>query len=153
MGKIKDVCAICGVEVTEGYTTIDYDTNDEDWGCVCEDCFRKLRYKSKITDMYDKLVNREQGYGFISKNGIPYSVLEGMTVGAEKTYTSDILFIMCESAIQRFEDLFVGCFMGAYMLRDGSKHYLKEVEETVREYVDEYESKILKDDSDIQKGD
>lgn len=146
MKKIKNVCAICGVEVVKGYTTIDYDASDEDWGCICESCYKSLRYKNKISDMYDKLVNRKQGYGYVSKNGIPYSILEGVTIAAEEPYTSDIVFIMCDSTVQGFDDLFVGCFYGVYMLHDGSERYLKEVEETVREYVDKYESKNLKND-------
>ena len=37
---------------------------------------------------------KEDGYVYVSDRGIEYELLEGMSIGAERKYTSDIIFIM-----------------------------------------------------------
>ena len=85
-----------------------------------------------------KLTN--EGYVFVSKKGIMYDLLEGMSIGAEKQYTSDIIFIFLYDADYNVKDNFVGYLFGAGTMQNDIKGY----EETIGKIVDEYEEKNFK---------
>ena len=80
-----------------------------------------------------KLTN--DGYKFISKNGIEYDILEGMSIGVNPRKTSDIIFILLNNADYNVEDHLVGYLFGACLLPEREYKY----EESIAELVDKYE--------------
>ena len=81
---------------------------------------------------------KNDGYVFISKNGIEYDLLEGVTIGATKQYTSDIIFVMLSNGLRYdINDCYVGHIYGA-------KFFPKELEEYdlyFTSMVEEFEKK------------
>lgn len=77
----------------------------------------------------------DNGYVFISKNGIKYNVLEGMTIGVKPRKTSDMIFILLNNADYNVEEHLVGYLFGACLLPDREYEY----EEAIAELVNEYE--------------
>ena len=88
-----------------------------------------------------KLLWNDEGYTLQTKKAT-YHLYEGMTIGGDKTYTSDILFIMDAEDLDRPARM-VGFLYGASEL-DGTvftKNFVKDIAETVKRY-EERESKI-----------
>lgn len=79
----------------------------------------------------------EDGYQFISKNGIEYDILEGMTIGIEPQKTSDMIFIVLNNADYNVEDHIVGYLFGACLLPDREYEYDKAITELVDKYEKE----------------
>ena len=79
----------------------------------------------------------EDGYVFISKNGIQYDLLEGLTFGQKQRYTSDIIFVLLGSPDYNAEDNFVGYLYGAMFFEND----LEEYEKSIGRMVDEFEEK------------
>lgn len=77
----------------------------------------------------------DNGYTFISKNGIEYDILEGMTIGIEPRKTSDMIFIVLNNADYNVEDHIVGYLFGAVLLPEREYEY----DEAISELVDKYE--------------
>lgn len=77
----------------------------------------------------------EDGYSFISKNGIEYDILEGVSIGIKPRMTSDIIFILLNDSDYNVEEHFVGYLFGAYLL----PHKEKEYEASIGKLVDKYE--------------
>lgn len=75
----------------------------------------------------------KEGYKYISENGIIYNLLEGLTFGNEKRFTSDIVFI----TVGCTENPIVGYFYGAKDFNAKKK----EANEYIKKRVDEYEKK------------
>lgn len=80
---------------------------------------------------------KEDGYVFISDIGIEYELLEGVSIGAEKRYTSDIIFIMLIDANYNVDTNCVGYLFGATII-DG---YIDTYQESIKELVSEYEKR------------
>ena len=59
---------------------------------------------------------KEDGYVYVSDRGIEYELLEGMSIGANKRYTSDIIFIILNDAEYNVEEHIVGYLFGASVL-------------------------------------
>lgn len=74
------------------------------------------------------------GYIFISKNGIEYDILEGVTIGTEPRKTSDMIFILLNNADYNVEDHMVGYLFGAVLLPERKYEYEKSIAELVNEY-------------------
>lgn len=77
----------------------------------------------------------DNGYTFVSKNGIEYDILEGMTIGVEPRKTSDMIFIVLNNADYNVEEHLVGYLFGACLIPDREYEY----EESIAEIVNEYE--------------
>lgn len=77
----------------------------------------------------------DDGYTFISKNGIEYDILEGVTIGIEPRKTSDMIFIVLNNADYNVEDHIVGYLFGACLLSEREYEY----DEVITELVDKYE--------------
>ena len=84
-----------------------------------------------------KMIKLEQdGYCFISTSGITYDLLEGVTMGANQTYTSDIIFIMLQKPfLYKVDSPFVDFFYGAFFINES----LEECNAIISEMVLEYE--------------
>ena len=79
------------------------------------------------------LVMKEDGYAYVSDSGHNYALLEGMSIGGDRCYTSDICFVMDDdSEYYRF----VGFFCGATFLTE------KENIAYIKRMVDEYEANL-----------
>lgn len=79
----------------------------------------------------------DDGYKYVSKNGITYDIFEGMSVGIYPKKTSDILFIMLHNADYNVDNHVVGYLFGAMLIPEREKEY----EESIRQLVDEYEER------------
>ena len=77
----------------------------------------------------------EDGYKFISENGIEYDILEGVTIGVSPRKTSDMIFILLNNADYNVENHFVGYLFGACLFSERETEY----EESIAELVDKYE--------------
>lgn len=80
---------------------------------------------------------KEDGYVYVSDRGIEYELLEGMSIGAERKYTSDIIFIVLNNAEYNVEDHIVGYLFGAGVL----EKQLMDYDESIKAIVDDYEKK------------
>jgi hypothetical protein len=74
------------------------------------------------------------GYVYISKSGLKYELLEGVTMGAKTSYTSDIIFIMLSDIDLKIETPFVNFFYGASFINESIEEYEKIIGEMVEEY-------------------
>lgn len=85
---------------------------------------------------------KSDGYVFVSDLGIEYELLEGVSMGAEKQYTSDIVFIMLMDANYNVDTNFVDYVYGATLWKDESnKNYIEDCVETIRASVKKYEER------------
>lgn len=75
------------------------------------------------------------GFKYISDKGIEYTLLEGMSLGVEPRFTSDIIFIFLDSADYNVENHVVGYLFGASIF----EMYPVSYEESIKNLVDEYE--------------
>ena len=80
---------------------------------------------------------KEDGYVYVSDRGIEYELLEGMSIGSERKYTSDIIFIMLNNAEYNVEDHIVGYLFGASVL----ERQLMDYDESIKAMVDEFEKR------------
>ena len=80
---------------------------------------------------------KEDGYVYVSDRGIEYELLEGMSIGSERKYTSDIIFIILNNAEYNVEDHLVGYLFGASVL----ERQLMDYDESIKAIVDDYEKK------------
>ena len=80
---------------------------------------------------------KEDGYVYVSDRGIEYELLEGMSIGSERRYTSDIIFIILNNAEYNVEDHIVGYLFGASVL----ERQLIDYDESIKSIVDDYEKK------------
>lgn len=80
---------------------------------------------------------KEDGYVYISDKGIEYELLEGISIGTERKYTSDIIFIMLNNAEYNVENPVVGYLFGADLLEKDLMSY----DESIKELVDEFEKR------------
>lgn len=80
---------------------------------------------------------KEDGYVYVSDRGIEYELLEGMSIGSERKYTSDIIFIILNNAEYNVEDHIVGYLFGASVL----ERQLMDYDESIKSIVDDYEKK------------
>lgn len=90
----------------------------------------------------------DEGYSYISDNGIKYDLLEGKSLCGKTT--SDILYIHLYYDAELFEnvlykhdeiDEFVGWFYGATMVNEPKLSFQKEFKDYVERFVNEYEEK------------
>lgn len=81
-----------------------------------------------------------EGYCFISNNGIKYELLEGVSIGSKEMYTSDIIFIMLTNPNYNVDNNIVGYLFGV----DAMKNNLKEYEESIKKMVTEFEKRNFK---------
>ena len=80
---------------------------------------------------------KEDGYVYVSDIGIEYELLEGMSIGSERKYTSDIIFIMLNNAEYNVDNNVVGYLFGADIFLEDSRYY----EKSIKEMVDEFENR------------
>ena len=78
---------------------------------------------------------KEDGYVYVSDGEIEYELLEGMSIGANKRYTSDIIFIILNNAEYNVEDHIVGYLFGANVF----ERQLMDYDESIKAMVDEFE--------------
>lgn len=86
-----------------------------------------------------------EGYYFISDSKIKYELLEGVSIGGEKLYTSDVIFIMLadENYLDKVDNYFVDFLFGASFLGES----LDECNEYINKSVTKYEK-----ENNIYKG-
>lgn len=84
-------------------------------------------------------MKQRDGYVYVSDRGIEYALLEGMTIGGERKYTSDIIFIMLNNAEYNIENPIVNYLFGASLL----ENELDDYDKTIKKIVDEFEEKNL----------
>ena len=80
---------------------------------------------------------RQEGYIYKSDRDIEYKLLEGVSIGGEVKYTSDIIFIMLMNPDYNIDNNIVGYLFGASMLNENLKDY----EEGIRELVNNFEER------------
>jgi len=80
---------------------------------------------------------KEDGYVYISNRGIEYELLEGVSIGTEKKYTSDIIFIMLANAEYYVDNNVIGYLFGASVMGNDLLVY----DETIRELVNNFEKR------------
>ncbi len=80
---------------------------------------------------------KEDGYVYISERGIEYDLLEGVSLGTKRKYTSDFIFIMFANAEYNIDNLVVGYLFGASTFERNPHSY----EESIKEYVEEFEKR------------
>lgn len=81
---------------------------------------------------------KNDGYVYISKNDIEYDLLEGVTIGANQPYTSDIIFVMLSDGMKY--DI-VNCYVDHIY---GANFFDKEIEEYdlyITNMVDAFENR------------
>lgn len=83
---------------------------------------------------------KDDVYVFISDSGIEYELLEGVSIGADKQYTSDIVFIMLLDCDYNVDNNVVGWLFGSSSMFD-SEADAKNYEESIRNIVDEFEKR------------
>ena len=76
----------------------------------------------------------KEGYVYISKKGLKYELLEGVTMGSTPQYTSDIIFIMLSDLDVHVDTPFVNFFYGATFLNDSIEEYNNMIRDLVKEY-------------------
>ena len=81
----------------------------------------------------------KEGYYFISNSNIKYELLEGVSIGGERQYTSDVIFIMLadENYLEKVDNHFVNYWMGANFLCDYLEEYDKDISDLVTKYEKE----------------
>lgn len=82
---------------------------------------------------------KSDGYVYISDSGIEYELLEGVSVGTEIKYTSDIVFIILNNCEYNVDNYVVGYVFGAHYFAENPKEY----EETIKKIVDKYEEEKI----------
>ena len=84
------------------------------------------------------------GYYFISDSGIKYELLEGISIGGKRQYTSDAIFIMLndKNYFEKVNNYFVGFWFGASFLHECLDEYNEYISKLVTEY--EKENNIYK---------
>lgn len=80
---------------------------------------------------------KSDGYVYVSDRGIEYELLEGMSIGTEQKYTSDIIFIVLNNAEYNVEDHIVGYLFGASVF----ERQLMDYDESIKELVDDFEKR------------
>lgn len=80
---------------------------------------------------------KSDGYVYVSDKGIEYELLEGMSIGTERKYTSDIIFIVLNNAEYNVEDHIVGYLFGASVF----ERQLMDYDESIKAIVDDFEKK------------
>lgn len=76
-----------------------------------------------------------KGYMYISpKTKIQYALLEGITIGGDKRYTSDIFFIMLTNPDYNVDNNVVGYLFGADKIKNNPKEYKESIETIVSEF-------------------
>lgn len=83
---------------------------------------------------------KDDGYVFVSDSGIEYELLEGVSIGANKQYTSDIIFIMLLDCDYNVDNNVVGWLFGSSSMFD-SEADTKSYEESIRYIVNEFEKR------------
>lgn len=79
-----------------------------------------------------------EGYVYISsKTNIEYALLEGVAIGEDKQYTSDIIFIMLTDPAYNVDNNVVGYLFGAGIMKNNPEEY----EESIAEIVNEFEQR------------
>lgn len=79
----------------------------------------------------------ENGYVYVSRNGIAYDLFEGMSIGIFSRKPSDIVFIMLTNNSYNVDNNVVGWLFGAHNFE-----YEKDMlEEPIEKIVDEFEKK------------
>lgn len=95
-----------------------------------------------------ELIKEVQGYRIKSDNGIYYELYEGMTIGAEKRYTSDMIYIMLDDYDKYDKQLeekdlervhFVGWTFGCSMLDD--PNFKEEMKDILSSIIGDWEKK------------
>ena len=95
-----------------------------------------------------ELIKGDYGYEVKSDNGIHYALYEGMTIGTEKRYSSDMIFIMLDDYDKYDKQLenhdlervhFVGWAYGCFMLIDSD--FRDEMKNILFSIVDDWEKK------------
>lgn len=78
----------------------------------------------------------ESGYYIYTsaKTGIEYDILEGFTVGGEKRYTSDVIFIMLSDPDYNVDNQVVGYLFGAHAFTNNPSYYVEAISEIVEEF-------------------
>lgn len=80
---------------------------------------------------------KSDGYVYVSDRGIEYELLEGMSIGTERKYTSDIIFIVLNNEEYNVEDHIVGYLFGASVF----ERQLMDYDESIKAIVDDFEKK------------
>ena len=79
-----------------------------------------------------------EGYVYnSSKTSIEYALLEGVTIGGDKQYTSDIIFIILTDPDYNVDNNVVGYLFGADIMKNDPEGY----EESIAEIVNEFEQR------------
>ena len=105
--------------------TLEYIGNNSFYGCT------------KLETVEFKSVKAPVLEGTVNDLGIEYELLEGVSIRAEKQYTSDIIFIMLMDANYNTDTHFIDYLFGATTM----ENRIEEYEESIREIVKAYEKR------------
>jgi hypothetical protein len=78
-----------------------------------------------------------EGYTYVSENGIEYELLEGLSIGNGHKYTSDIIFICLTDPDYDVNEMVVGYLFGASFFEEAKPEY----QESIKEMVTDFEKK------------
>ena len=83
------------------------------------------------------------GFYYVSKKGIRYEILEGMTAGAEQRYTSDIIFIFLQNPDFDLDNYCVGYIFGFGGLDGKDEKWMARLLDGITEQVEAFEKANL----------
>lgn len=78
-----------------------------------------------------------EGYIYISKRGLKYELLEGVSIGSPTQYTSDIIFIMFSDLDIKVDTPLVNFLYGATFINE----CIEEYDNMIGEMVEEFETR------------
>lgn len=76
----------------------------------------------------------KEGYIFISKKGLKYELLEGVSIGSTPQYTSDIIFIIFSNLDIKVDTPLVNFLYGATFINECLEEYNSMIGEMVEEF-------------------
>lgn len=84
------------------------------------------------------IYEEENGYEYVSKRGIKYSLLEGVSLGTNRKITSDIVFITLLDPDYDMDNIVVGWLFGRNIFENNTT---PTYEESIEKMVNEYEER------------
>ena len=76
----------------------------------------------------------KEGYVYISRKGLKYELLEGVSIGSTPHYTSDIIFIMLSDLDVKVDTPLVNFLYGATFINESITEYNNLIGEMVEEF-------------------
>ena len=76
----------------------------------------------------------KEGYTYVSKRGLKYELLEGVSIGSTPSYTSDIIFIILSNLGVTVDTPLVNFLYGATFINESIEEFNSMIGEMVEEF-------------------